>query len=43
AILSAIKRDSFTGTGVIVTKINNSGHEELEFYIRDSKGAKSLS
>ncbi len=33
AIFSAIKRDSFTGTGVIVTKINITGHEEYEFYL----------
>ncbi|AWR94601.1 archaeal proteasome endopeptidase complex subunit beta [Acidianus brierleyi] len=32
AILSAIKRDSFTGTGAIVTKINAQGHIEKEIY-----------
>ncbi|WP_409349228.1 archaeal proteasome endopeptidase complex subunit beta [Saccharolobus sp. A20] len=34
AVFSAIKRDSFTGTGVIVTKINSVGHEEYEFYLK---------
>lgn len=34
AVFSAIKRDSFTGTGVIVTKINSKGHEEFEFYLK---------
>jgi len=33
AVFSAIKRDSFTGTGVIVAKIHSKGHEELEFYL----------
>ncbi|AAY80272.1 archaeal proteasome endopeptidase complex subunit beta [Sulfolobus acidocaldarius] len=33
AIFSSIKRDSFTGTGVIVTKITKNGHEEKEYYI----------
>ncbi|QKQ99605.1 archaeal proteasome endopeptidase complex subunit beta [Metallosphaera tengchongensis] len=32
AVLSAIKRDSFTGTGVIVTKITKDGHVEKEIY-----------
>ncbi|EZQ04701.1 MULTISPECIES: archaeal proteasome endopeptidase complex subunit beta [Acidianus] len=32
AILSAIKRDSFTGTGVIVTKLTQTGHVEKEIY-----------
>lgn len=33
AIISAIKRDSFTGTGVIVSKITKNGHTEEEYYI----------
>ncbi|MEM3681552.1 MAG: proteasome subunit beta, partial [Metallosphaera sp.] len=32
AVLSAIKRDSFTGTGVIVTKLSKDGHVEREIY-----------
>ncbi|EHP68646.1 MAG: archaeal proteasome endopeptidase complex subunit beta [Metallosphaera yellowstonensis] len=32
AVLSAIKRDSFTGTGVIVTKITKDGHQEKEVF-----------
>lgn len=32
AVLSAIRRDSYTGTGVIVTKITASGHVEKEVY-----------
>ncbi|AWR97037.1 archaeal proteasome endopeptidase complex subunit beta [Acidianus sulfidivorans JP7] len=34
AVLSAIKRDSFTGTGVIVSKITATGHVEKEVYLR---------
>jgi|ECHvirMinimDraft_2_1075157.scaffolds.fasta_scaffold00042_29 proteasome endopeptidase complex beta subunit len=34
AVTSAIKRDSFTGTSVIVTKISNKGHEESEFPVK---------
>ncbi|MUN28071.1 archaeal proteasome endopeptidase complex subunit beta [Sulfolobus metallicus DSM 6482 = JCM 9184] len=34
AVFSAIKRDSFTGTGVIVTKLSKNGHEEKEYYIK---------
>jgi proteasome beta subunit len=37
AIISAIKRDSFTGTGVIVSKITKSGHVEEEYYITPKK------
>lgn len=33
AVLSAIKRDSYTGTGVIVSKITASGHVEKEVYL----------
>ncbi len=32
AVLAAIKRDSYTGTGVIVTKIDPTGHVEKEVY-----------
>ncbi|MCI2415030.1 MAG: archaeal proteasome endopeptidase complex subunit beta [Candidatus Aramenus sp.] len=32
AVLAAIKRDSYTGTGVIVTKIDTTGHVEKEVY-----------
>ncbi|MEM0363887.1 MAG: proteasome subunit beta, partial [Sulfolobaceae archaeon] len=37
AIMSAIKRDSFTGTGVIVAKITKNGHKEEEYYITPPK------
>lgn len=32
AIFSSIKRDPYTGTGVIVTKITKNGHDEKEYY-----------
>lgn len=32
AIFSSIKRDPYTGTGVIVTKITRNGHDEKEYY-----------
>jgi len=32
AIFSSIKRDPYTGTGVIVTKITKNGYEEKEYY-----------
>lgn len=41
AVLSAIKRDSYTGTGVIVSKITKTGHVEKEVYLR--KGAVNAS
>lgn len=34
AVLSAIKRDSYTGTGVIVSKITSTGHIEREVYLK---------
>ncbi|MCY0860271.1 MAG: archaeal proteasome endopeptidase complex subunit beta [Sulfolobaceae archaeon] len=34
AVFAAIRRDSYTGTGVIVAKITKTGHEEYEFYIK---------
>lgn len=33
AIFSSLKRDPYTGTGVIVTKITKNGHQEQEFYL----------
>jgi len=33
AIFSSLKRDPYTGTGVIVTKITKQGHQEQEFYL----------
>ncbi|BBD72568.1 proteasome subunit beta [Sulfodiicoccus acidiphilus] len=34
AITSAIKRDSFTGTSVIVAKLYKDGHQEFEFPVK---------
>ncbi|BCU68531.1 proteasome subunit beta [Sulfolobales archaeon HS-7] len=34
AITSAIKRDSYTGTSVIVARFNENGHEEFEFPVK---------
>lgn len=37
AVTSAIKRDSFTGTSVIVAKFTEKGHEEAEYPVARSK------